>query len=89
MISFLHQRIKYQASTDEQEERAAKQQKRHTRKKELALKAVIEISNYESEGYTMVCTDGSSEWVQGIGWVGGWGLSQPHWMGTLLLPSPT
>ena len=74
---FPHQRIEYQASTDEQEERAAKQQKRHTRKKELALKTVTEISNYESEGYTMVYTDGSAKWVQGVGWVGGWGCHSP------------
>ena len=65
----------HQVTTDEIDERQAEKQRKQSRKLELAELAKAEIAKWEAEGSVLVFTDGSAEWVQGVGWVGRWGSS--------------
>ena len=47
------------------------------RKHELAVLAREEIAQLKQQGYVLVYTDGSAEWVQHVGWVGGYGCFEP------------
>ena len=42
------------------------------RKHELAVLAREEIAQLKQQGYVLIYTDGSAEWVQHVGWVGGY-----------------
>ena len=69
--SLITTKICFEPSEHEREERARKRSKKMERKHELAVLAREEIASLQQQGYVVVYTDGSAEWVQQVGWVGG------------------
>ena len=51
-----------------------RRQAKHDRKIAEASTVVGTIESLEDRGFTIVCTDGSSKKVKGVGWVGGHGI---------------
>ena len=75
--SLITTKICFEPSEHEREERARKRSIKMERKHELAALAREEIASLQQQGHVIVYTDGSAEWVQQVGWVGGYGCSEP------------
>ena len=83
-------KIEYWTPPNEAEERHAKKQRKQVHKLQLAAVAKAEIANHEAAGRILVYTDGSAEWVAGVGWIGGWGCYGPQgWESAAHLPPHT
>ena len=89
--SLITTKIRFEPAEHESEERARKRSKKMERKHELAVLAREEIAELKQQGYVLVYTDGSAEWVQQVGWVGGYGCFEPtqKWEHCSYLHPPT
>ena len=86
----LMEKIEYAAPAEEAEERQAKRHRKQVHKLQLAVAAKSEIATHEAAGRILVFTDGSAEWVKGVGWIGGWGCHSPQgWESASHLPPHT
>ena len=58
-------------------QRASKRQCKDDKKQELAVIALQQIKNAQKRGLQLIYTDGLAEFVEGVGWIAGFGCHEP------------
>ena len=66
-------------SSEQETKRESKRQRKDNSKQELAMIALQQIQQAQARGLSVIYTDGSTEFVEGVGWIVGFGCHETGW----------